>query len=98
MARKHKVREINTCNQFCGAGGCEHGIRRAIVEGLKKIFKGVAINHWDRAVETMRANFPEINTVSCKIEEALPNESVCSEVQKEKHSYGISVSFLQLGR
>ena len=22
MARKHKVREINTCNQFCGAGGC----------------------------------------------------------------------------
>ena len=84
MAKKHKVREINTCNQFCGAGGCEHGIRRAIVEGLKKIFKGVAINHWDRAVETMRANFPEINTVSCKIEEALPDELVPDGVLARK--------------
>ena len=73
---KRKVKELNTCNQFCGAGGCEIGIRRSIVEDLGKIFKGVAINHWDRAVETMRANFPEINTLSCKIEEALPNELI----------------------
>ena len=73
---KRKVKELNTCNQFCGAGGCEIGIRRSIVEDLGKIFKGVAINHWDRAVETMRTNFPEINTLSCKIEEALPNELI----------------------
>lgn len=73
---KRKVRELNTCNQFCGAGGCEIGIRKSIVEDLGKVFKGVAINHWSRAVETMRANFPEINTLSCKIEEALPNELV----------------------
>ena len=73
---KRKVKELNTCNQFCGAGGCEIGIRRSIVEDLGKIFKGVAINHWDRAVETMRANFPEINTLSCKIEEALPDELI----------------------
>lgn len=74
--RKRKVKELNTCNQFCGAGSCEVGIREAIVKGLKKIFKGVAINHWSRAVETMRVNFPEINTVSCKIEEALPDELI----------------------
>ena len=74
--RKRKVKELNTCNQFCGAGSCEVGIREAIVKGLKKIFTGVAINHWNRAVETMRANFPEINTVSCKIEEALPDELI----------------------
>ena len=73
---KIKVKELNTCNQFCGAGGCEIGIRRSIVEDLGKIFKGVAINHWDRAVETMRANFPEISTLSCKIEEALPDELI----------------------
>ena len=76
MHKKIKVKELNTCNQFCGAGSCEVGIREAIVKGLKKIFTGVAINHWSRAVETMRVNFPEINTISCKIEEALPDELI----------------------
>lgn len=73
---KRKVKELNTCNQFCGAGGCEIGIRDGIVKDMGKVFKGVAINHWSRAVETMKANFPEINTLSCKIEEALPDELV----------------------
>ena len=50
-----------------------------------------------KASSPITATESGITTIpSC--EEALPNESVCSEVQKEKHSYGISVSFLQLGR
>ena len=53
---KRKVKELNTCNQFCGAGGCEIGIRDGIVKDMGKVFKGVAINHWSRAVETMKAN------------------------------------------
>lgn len=34
---KRKVKELNTCNQFCGAGGCEIGIRRSIVEFTESV-------------------------------------------------------------
>ena len=34
---KRKVNELNTCNQFCGDGGCEIGIRRSIVEFTESV-------------------------------------------------------------
>ena len=43
---------------------------------LKLIHKGLAINHWAVAVDTMRANHPDIDTKRMSIEEAVPADLV----------------------
>lgn len=67
---------LNVINLFCGMGGDEIGIRDAIYTDLKMAYKGLSINHWDVAVETMRANFGNVTTLNCKIEEAVPGDLV----------------------
>lgn len=67
---------LNVINLFCGMGGDEIGIRDAIYTDLKMEYKGLSINHWDVAVATMRANFGNVTTLDCKIEEAVPGDLV----------------------
>ena len=68
--------ELNIINLFCGMGGDELGIRDAVYTDLRLKYKGLSINHWDVAVNTMRANFPNVKTLDCKIEEAVPGDLV----------------------
>jgi DNA (cytosine-5)-methyltransferase 1 len=44
-------------DMFCGAGGESQGIKQASMKAKAEI-KMFAINHWARAIETHRANFP----------------------------------------
>ena len=69
------LKEINTADLFCGAGGASTGCDRACSK-LRFRRRGVAINHWSIAVDTMRRNHPNLNTLDCKIEEAIPAELV----------------------
>lgn len=68
--------ELNVVNLFCGMGGDELGIQDAVCTDLKMKYKGLSINHWDVAVNTMRANFPNVTTLDCKIEETVPGDLV----------------------
>ena len=68
--------ELNVVNLFCGMGGDELGIQDAVYTDLKMKYRGLSINHWDVAVNTMRANFPNVTTLDCKIEEAVPGDLV----------------------
>ena len=68
--------ELNVVNLFCGMGGDELGIRDAVYKDLKMTYRGLSINHWDVAVATMRANFGNVRTLDCKIEEAVPGDLI----------------------
>lgn len=68
-------REINTVDLFCGAGGATTGLELAL-ERLGYRHRGIAINHWKIAVDTMRANHPAVDTKQMSIEEAVPADLV----------------------
>lgn len=68
-------KELNTVDLFCGAGGASTGMEMAL-ESLGLVHKGLAINHWRVAVDTMKANHPLIDTKQMSIEEAIPAELV----------------------
>lgn len=70
-----KKREINTVDLFCGAGGATTGLELAL-ERLGYKHRGLAINHWRIAVDTMRANHPDVDTKRMSIEEAVPADLV----------------------
>lgn len=70
-----KPREINTVDLFCGAGGATTGLELAL-ERLGLRHKGLAINHWRVAVDTMQANHPDVDTKQMSIEEAVPADLV----------------------
>lgn len=58
---------------FCGGGGVSSGMKKAVEElGLEQV--GVAINHWETAVLTMRKNHPKLNTLRMSMESAEPTE------------------------
>ena len=69
------MRTINTVDLFCGAGGATTGLELAL-KRLGMDHKGIAINHWRVAVETMKANHPAVDTKQMSIEEAIPEELV----------------------
>lgn len=70
-------RELNTVDLFCGAGGASTGLELALSH-LKMCHKGLAINHWAVAVDTMKRNHPDIDTKQMSIEEAVPADLVPS--------------------
>lgn len=70
-----KKRICNTVDLFCGAGGASTGLELALSR-LKMGHKGLAINHWAVAVDTMRKNHPDIDTKQMSIEEAVPADLV----------------------
>lgn len=69
------MREVNTVDLFCGAGGASTGLELALSR-LKMCHKGLAINHWAVAVDTMKRNHPDIDTKQMTIEEAVPADLV----------------------
>ena len=69
------MRELNTVDLFCGAGGASTGLELALSR-LKMRHKGLAINHWSVAVDTMKRNHPDIDTMQMKIEDAVPADLV----------------------
>ena len=71
------MRELNTVDLFCGAGGASTGLELALSR-LKMCHKGLAINHWAVAVDTMKRNHPDIDTKRMSIEEAVPADLVPS--------------------
>ena len=68
-------REINTVDLFCGAGGATTGLELALCQ-LGYRHRGLAINHWRVAVDTMQANHPDVDTKQMSIEEAVPADLV----------------------
>ena len=56
------MRVLNTVDLFCGAGGASTGLELALSR-LKMRHKGLAINHWSVAVDTMKRNHPDIDTM-----------------------------------
>ena len=71
------MRVLNTVDLFCGAGGASTGLELALSR-LKMRHKGLAINHWAVAVDTMKRNHPDIETKQMGIEEAVPADLVPS--------------------
>lgn len=71
------MKEINTVDLFCGAGGATTGLELALKHlGMKH--NGLAINHWQVAVDTMKANHKNVDTKKMSIEEAVPADLVPS--------------------
>jgi DNA (cytosine-5)-methyltransferase 1 len=57
LLRKRRSSEVTVSDEFCGAGGSSSGARAA---GMTV---RLAINHWDRAIQTHNTNFPEAEHV-----------------------------------
>lgn len=68
---------VNTVDLFCGAGGASTGMELAL-ERLGMRHRGLAINHWSVAVDTMQKNHPAIKTKRMSLEAAVPEELVPS--------------------
>ena len=68
-------RRLNTVDLFCGAGGASTGMELAL-RRLGRRHKGLAINHWSVAVDTMTRNHPDIATKRMSVEEAVPADLV----------------------
>lgn len=68
---------VNTVDLFCGAGGASTGMELAL-KRLGMRHRGLAINHWSVAVDTMQLNHPAIRTKRMSIEEAVPADLVPS--------------------
>ena len=62
------MRELNTVDLFCGAGGASTGMEIALSR-LNLRHTGLAINHWSVAVDTMRRNHKDIDTKQMSIDE-----------------------------
>lgn len=65
---------INSVDLFCGAGGAETGLSLALRDlGLKK--RGLAINHWQVAVDTLAANHGgDTRALNMDLMAAVPSE------------------------
>ena len=75
MRVRPKKKTVVTVDLFCGAGGESTGMGIAVKRcGLKQI--GIVVNHWDRAVQTMKMNHPNITTYEMDIMTAIPAELV----------------------
>ena len=79
IGRRACRRELNTVDLFCGAGGATTGLELALSR-LKMCHRGIAINHWSVAVDTMRKNHPFVDTKQMSIEEAVPSKLVPGKI------------------
>lgn len=66
--------ELTVTDGFCGAGGTSDGCRRG---GARLV---CAINHWDRAIDTHSANFPEALHLLTPIDKVDPRECPYSDL------------------
>jgi len=69
------LKVLNTVDLFCGAGGASTGMEEALSRRKLK-HRGIAINHWKVAVETMKRNHSDIDTKCMSMEAAVPGDLV----------------------
>lgn len=67
--RQHFVRKLRAADLFCGAGGTTEGAESSGAVDVK-----FALNHWQTAVDTHSANFPNAKHVNSRIEQTSPSE------------------------
>lgn len=60
---------------FAGAGGIDEGLAQACDDSDRPIDL-VAVNHWNRAIETHALNHPDADRYNAKVEELQPREAV----------------------
>ena len=65
----------NVVDMFCGAGGESTGIMQAALEMDMKV-NLLAINHWERAIETHAANHPSAEHLCESVERIDPTKAV----------------------
>jgi len=65
----------NVVDMFCGAGGESTGIMQAAAERGMKV-NLLAINHWERAMETHAANHPSADHLCESVERIDPTRAV----------------------
>ncbi len=63
-------RILKAVDLFCGAGGTSQGAEQS---GAAKVI--CAVNHWQRAVETHSANFPDAKHINSRLDQVNPGES-----------------------
>jgi len=66
---------FNVVDMFCGAGGESTGIIQAALEQDMNV-NLLAINHWERAIETHAANYPSANHLCESVERIDPTKVV----------------------
>lgn len=70
---KARSRKIKSIDAFCGAGGATEGFEEKAAElGIEHV--GVAINHWEIAVDTMKKNHPDVTTYRMDMATAIPSD------------------------
>lgn len=60
---------------FCGAGGYTTGSVMAL-DDLRVPYEYWAVNHWDRAVQTMKLNHPRVHTFEQDLTVVIPSEVI----------------------
>lgn len=62
-------------DMFCGSGGESQGVAWAAEKAGVQI-EAYAINHWERAIETHQANFPEAEHICRNVQDITPSDLV----------------------
>ena len=70
---------FNTVDLFCGLGGSVTGLH-TFCQRRGYTYRGLAVNHWSVAVNTMRANYRNVRTVEMRLEDAVPEEMAPREI------------------
>lgn len=69
------MKRIKVADLFCGCGGTSTGVSQ-FAESVGRKLDLVAVNHWDRAVETHAANHPAANHFCQDLTRLKPGEAV----------------------
>lgn len=72
-----KPRIIQAADLFCGAGGTSSGLYHACGQ-MNRTLDLVAVNHWEKAIDTHRANHPDARHICATLENINPREVVKS--------------------
>jgi DNA (cytosine-5)-methyltransferase 1 len=72
---KRKPRIALVADLFCGAGGSSTGDRRALARRGYQM-NLVAINHWDKAIETHSRNHPDARHYLSDVNAVRPEQCV----------------------
>lgn len=70
-------RTIKAADLFCGAGGTSSGLYHAC-HSLNRRLDIVAVNHWETAIATHRANHPDARHICATLESVDPRKAVPS--------------------
>lgn len=70
------MQELYECgDMFCGAGGYTTGSVMAL-DDLRVPYEYWAVNHWDKAVQTMKLNHPAVHTFEQDLTVVIPSEII----------------------